>query len=220
MVCRVRTASLFFALAIVLLPNPIPRSKRDTALDSAALQRTECEYRGITASFAEVTRAYALETYEGSQLLRWEAEPSPLAPYSETLVTAVFTAQSVKDSAPAPHAFLPDLRQRALPIFGVSWRFSTLAGTRVEPFNDYARDALTIFQETVKKFTAQMVLVAKAASLRQGPGEEHGIIEEVEGGTILLRENQEGQWVYVRFPSSTRAGWLKEEALTSLSNEY
>ena len=214
----VRLLGLCLALAIVLLPNPSPESKRNTAQDIDTLQRTECEYRGITASFDEVTRAYALETYEGSQLLRWEAEPSPLDPYNETLVTAVFTATKVNASAPAPYPFLADLRKRALPTFAVSWRFSTLAATRVEPYNDYARDALTIFQETVKGFRAQMVLVTESASLREGPGKEYDIIAEVAAATALLQQRQEKQWLYVRYPSSTRAGWLQQEVISSLSD--
>ena len=42
------------------------------ALDIDALQRAECEYRGIVARFDELTRAYILQVYEDGQLLRWQ----------------------------------------------------------------------------------------------------------------------------------------------------
>tara|TARA_Y100000588_G_scaffold392999_1_gene507112 strand:- start:349 stop:1011 length:663 start_codon:yes stop_codon:yes gene_type:complete len=214
----VRPLGRCLALAIVLLPNPSPPSRRDTAQDLETLQRTECEYRGITASFGEVTRAYVLKTYEGSELLRWEAEPSPLDPYNETLVTAVFTAKKVRASAPQPYVFLAELRQNALPVFGVSWRYSALSATRVEPYNDYARDALTIFQETVKSFRAQMVLVTTPATLREGPGKEHKVIAEIEAGTVLFQQRQENQWHHVRVPETTQSGWIEADVISSLSH--
>ena len=88
------------APALVLLPSPNPSVERDMALDIDGLQRAECEYRGIVARFDELTRAYILQAYEDGQLLRWQAQPSPYNPETETLITAVFTATGPKESAP------------------------------------------------------------------------------------------------------------------------
>ena len=94
------------APALVLLPSPNPSVVRDMARDIDALQRAECEYRGIVARFDELTRAYLLQAYEDGQLLRWQARPSPYNPETETLVTAVFTSAGPKASAPVPEPSL------------------------------------------------------------------------------------------------------------------
>ncbi|MCY3668680.1 MAG: hypothetical protein OXH81_23720, partial [Gemmatimonadetes bacterium] len=75
-----RTLKTILAPALVLLPSPNPSVVRDMARDIDDLQRAECEYRGIAASFDELTRAYILQVYEDGQLLRWQAQPSPYNP--------------------------------------------------------------------------------------------------------------------------------------------
>ena len=120
------------APALVLLPSPNPSVERDMALDIDGLQRAECEYRGIAASFDELTRAYILQAYEDGHLLRWQAQPSPYNPETETLVTAVFTAAGPKASAPVPE--LAHLRaQSGTAGAGITWRYSKLAAVRVAP---------------------------------------------------------------------------------------
>ncbi|MEW6755885.1 MAG: hypothetical protein AB1505_33645, partial [Candidatus Latescibacterota bacterium] len=77
-------------LAGVLVPGPAPLPKRDLSRDVAALQQAEVEYRGITTTFGELTRVYVLQSFRDGELLRWEAQPGPGDPGTETLVTAVF----------------------------------------------------------------------------------------------------------------------------------
>ena len=83
--------------ALVLLPPPLPGTHRDAAREIGLLQRAECEYQGIAASYDEVTRAYLVEVYKGGRLIRWQARPSPRNPETETLVTAVFTAAEERE---------------------------------------------------------------------------------------------------------------------------
>ena len=98
---------------LILLPAPGPSIERDMAKDIDRLQRAECEYKGITASFDELTRAYILKVYEQGELLRWQAEPSPFNPETETLVTAVFSAKRQK--IPADTAAIAQIRNEAPP---------------------------------------------------------------------------------------------------------
>ena len=99
-----RTLKTVLAPALVLLPSPNPSVERDMARDISALQRAECEYRGIATSFDELTRAYILQVYEDGQLVRWQAQPSPYNPETETLVTAVLyrsRSQGIRSTARA-----------------------------------------------------------------------------------------------------------------------
>jgi len=213
-----RKSSLALALAFTLLSVPGYQVHRNTALDITRLQKSECEYRGIIASFEEVTQAYALKIYDGAELVRWEARPSPKNPFTETQITGVFTATSLKPYGHPAELQINAARRQALPSFEVSWRYSTLGIILITAHNIYARDALTVFRQTVDDFIAQMVIVTAPAALRKGPGPDYQIVEKVETGAVLLLEEEQEHWSYVRIPSAKTAGWLKKEHLSVLSD--
>ena len=215
-----RGIGLFLGLAVIFLPAPHPRVERDAEPEIAYLCQTECEYRGITATFETLTRTYALQTYDGPRLDRWEARPNPRHPDSETLVTGIFTAAGLKLSGDAavPRA-VAEARRQAQPSFGVVWCVSRLGGFRVTAHNVYAKDALTVFQRTVDDFIARMVVLASPAELREGPGGSYAGIRHVAAGTVLLREEQRDEWSYVRIPETRVSGWLEEEHLVGVDRE-
>ena len=209
-------SSFALALAFILFFVPGYRVHRNTDLDITRLQKSECEYRGIIASFEEVTRAYALKIYQETELVRWEARPSSKNPFTETLVTVIFTAAALKSYSHPVEPQIDVARRQAPPSFEVSWRYSSLGSILISADNIYARDALTVFQRTVDDFIAQMVLVAIPTALLQGPGPDYPIVEQVEAGTVLLLEEEHEHWSYVRIPAAKTAGWLKKEYLSVL----
>ena len=205
------------APALVLLPSPNPGVVRDMARDIDGLQRAECEYRGIAASFDELTRAYILQVYEGSHLLRWQAQPSPYNPETETLVTAVFTAAGPKASAPLPE--LAHVRaQNGMAGAGVTWRYSTLAAVRVAPHGDLARDALAVFRATVDGFVERMVYTPAGGVLRAAPAPSAPMQARVEAGAVLLVEEERADYVRVRQPPAGAAGWLERKHVRAVAN--
>ncbi len=197
------------APALVLLPSPNPSVVRDMDRDIDALQRAECEYRGIVARFDELTRAYILQAYEDGQLLRWQAQPSPYNPETETLVTAVFTAAGPKASAPLPE--LAHLRAQSGAGAGVTWRYSKLAAVRIAPHGDLARDAMAVFRATVDDFVERMVYAPAGGELRAAPDPNAPVLAHVEAGAVLLVEEERAGYVRVRQPPATAAGWLERK---------
>lgn len=194
------------ALVLIFMPTLGPSVRRDTDRDLAALRQSECEYRGITATYDEVTRAYILAVYSKGQLVRWQAQPSPQNPDSETLVTAIFSIESIlKDDE---RAFIRSLRKKAPPHVGITWRYSTLAATRIAPANDYARDALETFTHTVNDFMARMVVSTADLQLAEAPFLNPNDSLRVDKGTALLVEDRHQGWARVRQPSTTLSGWV------------
>ncbi len=202
------------APALVLLPSPNRSVERDMARDIDGLQRTECEYRGIVARFDELTRAYILQAYEDGQLLRWQAQPSPYNPETETLVTAVFTAAGPKASAPVPE--WAHLRTPSRAGAGVTWRYSQLATVRVEPHGDLARDAIAVFRATIDRFVERMVYAPAGGALRATPDRSAPVLARVEAGAVLLVEEERADYVRVRRPPATVAGWLERRQVRSV----
>ena len=203
----VRTLKTVLAPALILLPSPNPSVVRDMARDIDSLQRAECEYRGIAARFDELTRAYILQVYEGGQLLRWQAQPSPYNPETETLVTAVFTAAGPKAAAPVPE--LAHLRAHSGVSAGVTWRYSKLAAVRVAPHGDLARDAMAVFRATVDGFVERMVYAPAGGALCAAPAPSAPVLARVEAGAVLLVEEERAGYVRVRQPPAAAAGWLE-----------
>ena len=198
------------APALVLLPSPNPSVVRDMARDIDDLQRAECEYRGIVARFDELTRAYILQVYEDGQLLRWQAEPSPYNPETETLVTAVFTTAGPKTSAPVP-ALAHFRAQSGSAGAGITWRYSRLAAIRVAPHDDLARDAMAVFKSTIDDFVERMVYAPGGGALRADPTPNAPVLARVKAGAVLLVEEEQAGYVRVRQPSATAAGWLERK---------
>ncbi len=198
------------APALILLPSPNPGVVRDMARDIDALQRAECEYRGISARFDELTRAYILQAYEDGQLVRWQAQPSPYNPETETLVTAVFIAAGPKASAPLPERV--HLRaQHGAAGAGVTWRYSKLAAIRVAPHGDLARDAMAVFRATVDGFVERMVYAPTGGALRTAPTPSAPVLTHVNAGAVLLVEEERAGYVRVRQPPASAVGWLERK---------
>lgn len=205
--------------AILLAPGPNPLPRRDPDRDVAGLRQAECEYRGIKASFDELTRAYVLQVYEGGRVVRWEAGPNPRNPEGEALVTAVFSVTGSKAVRYVVPPELAEQRRAAVPELAVTWRFGTLAAVQIEPGNAYAADALDEYRRTVDGFVARMVVVLHDAELRQGPGTEHPPVGRVTGGTVLLLETDAdpaSAWAPVRIPSTPTAGWIERDNLKAV----
>lgn len=200
---------------LVLLPSPGPGIQRDMARDIGQLQRAECEYRGIAASFDEVTRAYILQVYKGGQLLRWQARPSPYNPDTETLITAVFTTTGQK--VPAPNPEIARFRADSQAA-GITWRYSILAATRITPHGDYARDAMTVFRQTIDDFVDRMVYAPQAVVLRATISPAGEILARLDAGTVLLIEDERENWLHVRNPSSKETGWLPRSQVRYIDN--
>jgi hypothetical protein len=191
----------------MLVPAPNPSIRRDR--DIAALRQAECEYRGITATYDELTRAYVLKTYSDGALLRWQTCPSPQNPASEALVTGLFSVGPSKRVD--ERKFIHQLRDDAPPHLGITWRYSTLAATRISPANDYARDALETFTHTVDAFIARMVVARQDITLKSEPSIQARADSSIALGTILLVEDRTCGWLKVRLPSSAIVGWTLEQ---------
>ena len=205
-----RTLRTVLAPTLVLLPSPNPSVVRDMDRDISTLQRAECEYRGIAASFDELTRAYILQVYEDGQLLRWQAQPSPYNPETETLVTAVFAAAGPKASAPLPE--LAHVRaQSGAAGAGVTWRYSKLAAVRIAPHGDLAHDAMAVFRATVDSFVERMVYAPSGGVLHAAPTPGAPMLARVEPGAVLLVEEERTDYVRVRQPPAGAAGWLERK---------
>ena len=189
--------------ALVLLPPPAPGIQRDPSQAIDLLQRAECEYRGIAASYDEVTRAYILQAYTGGRLIRWQARPSPYNPETETLVTAVFTATAPRSTWPSA---------------GITWRYSTLSATRISAHGRHAQAALAIFRQTVDGFVDRMVYAPAAGALHAEPSTAAPPVAEFAAGAVLLVEGTRDDWLRVRLPPSSQTGWLPREQTGPIGN--
>ncbi|MSR83112.1 MAG: SH3 domain-containing protein [Candidatus Latescibacteria bacterium] len=213
-----RDLGLFLCAALTLAPSPGQRIQRNSALDISRVKAAQCEYRGITASFEELTRAYAIEVYREPALVRWESRPGPHDPEHEALVTAIFTAKALKQSLPGDTP-LAQAREDAVPAFGVTWILSELGTVRIAAQDEYAQDALATFRQTVNSLLAQMVYSLETTQLRAAPAPDQQVVATLEPGTALVQEEQRPGWVKVRVPATTTTGWLPQDQLRALSHE-
>lgn len=207
-------ATSALTIALILVPFASSAPKRAVGNDLPSLQKAECLYRGITATYEEVTEAYILENYARGIAAGWHVQPSPHNPDSESLVTAIYQVEGPpkKDGRP----FIDHLRQSALPNINITWRYSSLAAIRIEPANDYARDALESFTRTVDSFIARMVITVEDIALSTEPNSMPSGGQYVAEGTVLLVEKREAGWVEVRKPSSSLSGWAPAISLQSV----
>lgn len=214
-----RDLGYLLCAALTLAPTPGPRIQRNLDLDIERVKTAECEFQGITASFEDLTRAYAIEVYDSPQVVRWEARPSPRDPDYETLVIGVVEAAGVKAATRVSAPPLEELRRRGPPTFEVVWRLSTLTAVRIAAHNEYAQDALVIFRQTVEDFVNQLVYVLEPMPLRAGPGPEQPALAQLAPGAVLVQERQDGIWSYVRVPDSETAGWVPTARLNNLNRQ-
>ena len=199
--------------ASILLPDPAPHDQRIPALDIDRVRWAECEYRGITASFEVLSRAYALKAYKSAEFIGWEARPSLRDPDTEALVTCRFQVQGVvADSAFADSTL--ELRRAAGRNLEITWRLNTLYRIRISEHNDYARDALYTFTRTVDELHDRIAVVGATTTLRSGPGLGHTAVASLNVGTIVLQGEHAHGWSSVEVHGDTLAGWLETELLT------
>ena len=190
------------------------------------LRQAECEYRGITASFEDVTRAYLVEAYEGGRIVRWEGRAGSGDPGTQTLVTAWCQPGSPR---PVSDYELPDsiraLRAGAGELAPVTWRYSTLGAVRIEAANLLAQDALAVFRFTVDRFVRSMAVTSQSLAVRAAADPEAPVVRWVDANAVLLREDPPaaaataGGWSYVRVPSTPDRGWVEADKLTWVSDE-
>jgi len=213
-----RDLGFLLCAALTLAPSPSQRFVRNGALDITRVKSAQCEYRGITASFEELTRAYAITVYQEAEFVGWETRPSPRDPEHEALVTGVFTALGLKPftDETTPYA---EVRRQALPSFGVTWSLGELGVQRIAAYDDYARDALAIFTRTIDEQLALMVYSLEPAQLRAGPGADQPVRATVSPGTALLREEEAQDWTRVRVPATNTTGWVLRDQLRTLAHE-
>jgi hypothetical protein len=208
---------LILGFFVLLAPTPQPAFERNGAADIVRLKTASCEYRGITATFEELTRAYALEAFEKPELTGWQARTSPHNPESETLITALFSTQGPRlETASDPN--MTQIRRLSGQTLAVTWRLNDMNGIQITPYNPYAEDAIGVFRGTVERFLRQMRLSTVPTVLRQGAGTSFAALDSLGSGVLLLEQERQGTWSRVRQPSSSLSGWLPTEQLQSINN--
>ena len=207
--------ALLIVAAIPLIPDPPAPVERAAALDLERVRSAECEYRGITASFDEITRAYALTAFDNPRLQGWQARPNPASPETEALVTATFLVDGARPPQAGAENPPPAPRHGTGETLEVTWRLNSLAAVPVNAFGDHARGALDSFRRTVDGLLGRMVYLSRPAGLRAAPGAADST--RLEAATVLLLEDDAGRrangWTRVRIPADTTAGWVRSHLL-------
>ena len=204
-------------LAVVLVPDPGKRFERNVELDIELVRSGECDYKGIVATFEELSRAYALKIFENPEFLGWTARANPSNPEAEALVSCRFHVDDVVVTAATDSAFSPT-RLASIPDLEVTWRLTTLSAIRIDAYGNAARDALGVFRETVDEFLDNVLMVhASSAYLRQGPDSSYAIVDSVLAGTAVIREAIDGAWTRVRISSTAAVGWLPNDSYIGVS---
>lgn len=208
---------LLVVVAIPLIPDLPDPVERPEQLDIELVRAAECRYRGITASFEEVSRAYALTTYADAELLEWSSRPNPAHPEAEALVRCRFSVSGLR--ADAPEARDPEIAEHRAAvddILDVTWKLNTVSAVQVRTHSATSEDALDVFRGTVNRLLDRMVYSNATVEMFDAP--DGVAIAQLGAGTVLLRESTEGLWSYVRVPSDTTAGWVADEHLRPVSN--
>jgi len=208
-----RIAALTVTVSI-LQPDPAPHHQRISGLDINRVRWAECEYRGITASFETLSRAYALKAYRDVEFIDWAAWPSPSDPYSEALVACRFSVGSVAPDSPVTDSTMGVRRAAAGHDLEIIWRLNTLYRIHVTEYNGYARDALNVFTRTVDEFHHRLAVVGDPTPLRLAPGDDDPAVDQLEVGTVVLRQHDAGAWTFVEVHGDTLGGWLETDVLT------
>ena len=216
---------VLLCLLVVLVPQPSPAPRRDVGRDVDRLRQAECEYRGITATFEDLTRAYLLEAYQDGEVVRWEGQPARGNPEYESVVTAWCRAGGPRPSrertVPAAAAAR---RSAAGGRFPVRWRYGTLAAVRIEPANEFASDALAVFRATVDRLVRSLVIVEEATPLRADPAADAAVLRQVEAGSVLVKEEAPAGaaaapgWCFVRVPATPERGWIASDRLAPVDD--
>lgn len=209
-----RLLALIIIATVPFMPDVQPPVERDPELEIELVRAAEVRYRGITGSFDEMTRAYALTAYTDSELLDWSARPSLQYPETETLVTCRFQVSGHRQDLDMND----EVRHLRAQIDGellVTWRLSTLSSVQVTPADDYARDALNTLRHTIDDYLSSMVLLIEDLPMRSAAAAED-TIGFARQGEILLRQEQRNGWSRVRVPADSVMGWLPDSVLTQV----
>lgn len=209
-------AGLLVVAAIPLIPSRPDPVERVAELDIELVRSAECRYRGITASFDELTRAYALTTFVDAELEEWTSWPNPNHPDTEALVRGRFRVAGIKADAPAARGALTTEQRAAVEdVVDVTWMLSTVASVQVQTHSPLAQDALDVFRMTIDRLLDRMVYINDGADLLDAPD---GVpLTRLTAGTLLLHEQDQGPWSFVRVPSDTTAGWVLQDLLRPVS---
>ena len=87
---------------------------------------------------------------------------------------------------------------------------------RIEPHGDLARDAMAVFRATVDDFVERMVYSPSGGALRAAPAPNAPVLARVEAGAVLLIEEERADYVRVRQPPATAAGWLERKQVRAV----
>lgn len=223
-IARPRSIAVLIVLAVALIPRIPGPVERNAGADIDMVRSTEWEYRGIKASFDELTDSYAVQVYAQPELMGWESQPNPHHPETGALVTARFAvAGLVSDDGgnTANQWQAPAHRLRAAlgGELAVTWRLMSLGGFQVMPHGDYARDAVAVFRQTVDGLLDRMVYLVESADLRGSPSPQGPSVTALDAGTVLLQEGHEGSWVRVRVPSSSTSGWVQAKLVRRVDDQ-
>ncbi len=205
-------------LAAPFFPVPNEPVERNADLDVELVRSAECAYRGITASFEELSRAYALSVYREARFIGWEARPNPHHPEAEALVVGTFAVAGLQDSPPASWGKGPEIRASVRGHLSLTWCLNNMGQVRVLPHDDFARDAVEVFRETVDRHVDRMSYLAEAAILRAEPDPAAAAVAELNIGQLLLRERRQGGWIHVSLPSSRTQGWVDSSLARPIGN--
>lgn len=222
-IARPWSIAVFIVLGASLIPRIPDSPERSGDADIDMVRSTECEYRGIRASFEELTRAYALKVFAHQELVGWEARPDPRHPDTGALVAARFAVSGLRpadgrDGGDRRPSDADRLRADVGDELTVTWHLNTLGALRVAPQDEYARDAVAVFQQTVDGFLSRMIYLTEGVDLRDGPSPQAASVIALDMGTVLLQERQEGSWVRVRVPSTSTSGWVLAERVQHVNN--
>ena len=206
----------FVVAAITLIPSRPAPVERVAELDIELVRSAECRYRGITASFDELTQAYALTVFFDAELEEWTSWPNPNHPDTEALIRCRFRVSGRKEDALGARSPVTTEHRSAVDdVLDVTWMLSTVASVRVQSHNALSRDALDVFRMTVDRLLDRMVYLNDDVDMLDAP--DGVAVGQLTAGTLLLREKHEGAWAFVHVPSDTTAGWVRDEQLRPVS---
>ena len=216
---RLAHPARWLALVVIVIapfiPDVQPPVERDPELDIELVRAAEVRYRGITGTFEELTRAYALTAYTDAEMLGWTTRPSLQYPETETLVTCRFRVSGTRQDAETNDE-VRNLRDRVDEELLVTWRLGTLSSVQVTPGDDYARDAINTLRHTIDDYLSSMVLLIEDLPLCSAAAADD-TVGFAHQGEILLRQMQQEGWSQVRVPADSVMGWLPDSVLTDVS---
>jgi hypothetical protein len=109
------------------------------------IKKTPYTHGGISATYVEVSAAYAIASYMGVEFVGWETQPDPKNPVA-TLVTIRFRTSGINTTVVTRNR---KVAQQAVPSLPITWRVNDLLGVKITPYNSYAVEAIRTYQGVV-----------------------------------------------------------------------